>query len=348
MTRGGVARAALGFGVSLLLLALLLRASNPAELLHALGAADFRFVVPAILLYFCGVAVRSVRWGLLLPRGSVSTGELFQALVVGFTFNNLLPARLGEVVRAFLLSRWRGVPYGNTFASVVVERVLDGLALAFILLVGVAFAREAPAYLLAVGILVGGGFSVGAALLGLAALRPDLIPELAGVVARFLPARLGSLLLRLAATFGHGLGLVRGWGLLAKLAGLSLLAWAFELSMFYVLLFAFRLPADPVLAMVAGTVANFATLIPSSPGYVGTFDAALARVLQDMAGLSSEVATAYTLVVHATLLLPVTLLGIAFLWRAGLSLGEVANVSSHLRPTLDRRATSAPTNPARG
>src|SRR5439155_251439 len=98
----------------------------------------------------------------------------FKALVVGFTVNNLLPLRMGEVARAYLLSRWCRIPYGATIASLVVERVLDGLSLAVLLLVSLAF-LPAPGYLLVVGVLAAGGFLAAAALLAIVAwLRRDV------------------------------------------------------------------------------------------------------------------------------------------------------------------------------
>src|SRR5204863_4413553 len=105
------------------------------QLSAALASADWRPIVPAVALYFVGVWFRSMRWGLLLPEHSVRTTTLFRSLVVGFTVNNLLPLRMGEVARAYLLARWCRIPYGSTVASLLVERVLDGLSLALLLLV---------------------------------------------------------------------------------------------------------------------------------------------------------------------------------------------------------------------
>src|SRR5207237_10002072 len=128
------------------------------QLTAALAAADWRLIFPAVALYFVGVWLRSARWGLLLPEHAVKTSTLFRALVVGFTVNNLLPLRMGEVARAYLLARWAGVAYGATIASLVVERVLDGLSLAVLLLVALWLLPTAPAYLLAVGALAAAGF----------------------------------------------------------------------------------------------------------------------------------------------------------------------------------------------
>lgn len=320
----GRKRFALGLLISAGLLALLARAVNPDQLGAALATADLRVVAPAMGLYFLGLWLRAVRWRLLLPPGSGSTGSLFQALAIGFAVNNVLPARLGEVARAYLLHHWRGVPYGNTVASVVVERVLDGLALAGLLLLALRFV-PAPDYLQGVGLLVGAGFAGGAVALGLIAWRADALVRLVGWLGRPLPPRYAALLVRLAAGFARGLGLVRGWRLLARLAALSLGAWLSELGLFYALMLGFpRLgTASFPLAVVSGTVANFATLLPSSPGYVGTFDSALVKVLSDTAGTGADLAAAFALVAHVTLLVPVTLLGGVFLWRANLSVRQI-------------------------
>ncbi len=332
-------RLALGFGVSAVFVALLLRTVDLSDLAAAMAAADFRLVVPSIALYFAGLWVRSLRWGLLVPRGSASTGTLFRALVVGFTVNNLLPARLGEVARAYLLGRWCGVAYGTTLASIVVERILDGLALAALLLAALLVVPDAPPYLLVLGLTVGGAFAAGATLLLLATWRLESIAILGRRLAGVLPPRVAALSERLATSFARGLKLVRGWRLLARLAVLSVLAWTCELALFYVLMLGFPLPASVPLAVVGGAAANFATLVPSSPGYVGTFDAVLVKVLVDVSAgsVTPEQATAYALVVHATLLVPVILLGALILWRSNVSLKQIARASTRPIPAAFAR-----------
>ncbi len=324
---GGRTRLLVGFAISGLLVWFLLRAVDLPALAVTLGRADLRLLPVAIVLYFSGVWTRSLRWRLLLPPGSAPTVTLFEALVVGFTVNNLLPVRMGELVRAYLLARWRGVRYGTTFASLVVERILDGLALSALLLLGLLLA-PAPGYLAGVGLAVGAAFGVGATLLALASRRAPGIGALGRLVARRLPVRLGMGVERLALGFAHGLALVRGWRLLLRLALLSLLAWLLELSLFFVLLSSVGLPVSFPLALLGGSAANFATLIPSSPGYVGTFDAALVKVLVDTAGVGTEQAAAYTLLVHATLFLPVVALGLVILWRSDVSFGQVVHARS--------------------
>lgn len=330
MSVGGRLRLLAGVATSVVLVALLLRVIDPGELASAVAALDMRLIPPAVALYFVGVWVRAVRWSLMLPPAAAPIESLFRALVVGFTVNNLLPARLGEFARAYLLARWHGVAYGTTLASLVVERILDGLALAALLLASLAFV-PAPTYLLTLGLLVGGAFCGGAGLVMLAAWRPDGVTLIGRLVARLCPARLATIVERLAAGFADGLGLFRGWGLLTRLAVLSLLGWGCELALFYVLMLGFGVPASIPLAILGGAAANFATLVPSSPGYVGTFDAVLVKVLVDVAGVSMEQGMAYALVVHATLFVPVVALGAAIMWRANVSFGQVARAGREAR-----------------
>jgi uncharacterized protein (TIRG00374 family) len=314
------------FAISAALLLLVANSvrGEAGQLTDALASADWRLIAPAVGLYFLGVWLRSARWGLLLPEHSVKVSTLFRALVVGFTVNNLLPLRMGEVARAYLLARWCRIPYGATIASLVVERVLDGLSLAVLLLVSLTLV-PAPGYLLVVGVLAGGGFLAGALFLALAAWRASALTGLARFVAGFLPARLGDVLMRLATSFARSLALVHDPGRLVRLLGLSLLAWCSELGLFFVLLLSFNLPASYPLALLVGSASNFATLVPSSPGYVGTFDGVLINVLRDVTGVAAGQAAAYDVVVHAALFLPVVVVGTLVLWRSHVTFDQITH-----------------------
>ncbi|HEY2596639.1 MAG TPA: lysylphosphatidylglycerol synthase transmembrane domain-containing protein, partial [Chloroflexota bacterium] len=271
-----VLRFALPLAISAVLLLLVINSmrGEADQLTSALGSADWRLLVPAIALYFTGALLRSVRWGMLLPEYGLKLRTLFGALVVGFTVNNLLPFRMGEVARAYLLARWGQVPYGATVASLVVERVLDGLSLALLLLVALWLVPTAPSYLLAVGVIAACGFFVGLAVVALAAWRADALIMFVGFFARRMPPRLGPAVLGAANNFARSLGVVRDVGRLARLIGLSLVAWCSELGLFFVLMFSVGISGSYASALLVGSAANFATLLPSSPGYAGTFDAA--------------------------------------------------------------------------
>jgi uncharacterized membrane protein YbhN (UPF0104 family) len=167
-------------------------------------------------------------------------------------------------------------------------------------------------------------------LLAIAAWRSSALIGLAAFVARFLPHRVGAVVTHLAEHFATSLALVHDPLRLLRLLVLSLLAWSFELGLFFVILISFGLPATYPLALLVGSAANFATLVPSSPGYVGTFDGVLINVLHDVAGVATGPAAAYDVVVHATLFLPVVVVGTLVLWRSHVSFDQITHAP---RPT---------------
>ncbi len=315
----------LAISAVLLLLVINSMRGEADQLKGALGSADWRLLFPAIALYFLGVLLRSVRWGMLLPEYGLKLWTLFRALVVGFTVNNLLPFRMGEVARAYLLARWGSVPYGATVASLVVERVLDGLSLSLLLLVALWLVPTAPSYLLAVGVIAGCGFFVGLALVALAAWRAEAVTMFVGFFARRMPPRLGPAVIGATNNFARSLAVVHDTGRLARLIALSLVAWCCELGLFYVLMLSVGIVGTYPSALLVGSAANFATLLPSSPGYAGTFDAALTRAVQDALNISAGLAGAYDIIVHATLFLPVVIVGTLVLWRSHITFGQVTH-----------------------
>jgi uncharacterized protein (TIRG00374 family) len=282
-------------------------------------------LIPAIGLYFVGVWLRSARWGLLLPGHAVKTSTLFRALLVGFTVNNLLPLRMGEVARAYLLSSWGRVAYTATVASLLVERVLDGFSLALLLLVALWLIPNPPRYLWTVGIVAAAGFLVAAIVLAIGAWRASALTAIAEFSARFLPARFRPLLINASGSFARSLTLVHDPSRLVRLLGLSVVAWCFELGLFFVLMISLGIIGSYPQALLVGSAANFATLLPSSPGYAGTFDAALTKVATDAMDLSAGLAGAYDILVHATLFLPVVVVGTLVLWRSHLSFNQVTH-----------------------
>ena len=345
----------IGIAVSLLCLYLVFQGIGVEALVDALGQTNFLYVVPALGVYFLGVWLRSLRWRLLLgpalrarpnasrapetqpiapplpgadggdragavsraPTAPPSTGRLFRVLVIGFTVNNLLPARLGEIARAYLLWRGERVEPGATLATIMLERVFDGLTLlAFAgiaaLLVPFPAGFQQAAWATAVLFLL--------VVVGLVAfmLWPTPFVALALRVLRLLPPRfahLEQLGERLVHTFVDGLAVLRQARALASVLALSLIAWLAEATMYYVIMLGFPFPARPEAALLGAAAANIGTMIPSSPGYVGTFDWPLQQVLVEVFAVPRALATSYTLVLHAALVLPVVMLGLFFLWR---------------------------------
>ncbi|MHB9091976.1 MAG: lysylphosphatidylglycerol synthase transmembrane domain-containing protein, partial [Chloroflexota bacterium] len=252
--------------------------------------------------------------------------RLFPVVVIGYMANDVLPARMGEIVRAYALEQREGISKTTTLATVFVERVFDGLAmLAF--LGAVAVFVPFAATLQQVAALTAALFLTLTAFLFAMALKPLLAERVVLWVIHLLPARLHPPLERMVRSGLAGLRVLRSVRNVAAGLALSLVAWLCEGTMYYTIALGF-FPGVPFYVMLLTVaVANIGTMIPSSPGYVGTFDA-LAVMTLGLFGIGSEIGLAYTAVLHAVLIVPVTLLGFFYLWRENLSLAGARKMAA--------------------
>lgn len=312
----------LGLIISLLFLYWAFARIELGGLIQALREADYAWVVPAVLVYFVAVYLRGWRWKLLLkPLKDVTAYSLFRMVVIGFAANNTLPARLGELVRSYLLGRKEGLSKSSVLATVVVERVFDVLVMLAIIALGanvlapVLEARQLPGTQLLP--LMAAGF---AALLGAflwAAAQPRQAKRLAHLFLRHLPQALRERLDRLLHSFLEGLAVLRGPGGVLVLFGWSGLIWFLEAAKYWIIMQGFGFDTSFTVLALAMAIANLGTAIPSAPGYIGTFEFLTAQVLF-LFGVAMEVGLSYALVLHAALYFPVTLLGFYYAWSEGM------------------------------
>lgn len=313
----------LGLAVSVIFIVLALRGQDLGQVRRALAAADYRFLPPALLLYFGGVWVRALRWrALLAPVRRLPVRTLFPIVVIGYMANNVLPWRIGEFVRSYLLRERQGVATSASLATIAVERICDGLTmLAFLLFASLFIPLDDALRRLAWGAATIFGLLLLALLLIVAS--DTLRGRLLALVTRPLPAALARRLVGLVESFVGGLRILRSGRELVVIAGYSLLAWSLESAMYLAIAPAFRLPLGPAEALLTTAVANLATLIPSTPGYIGVFEAGVGLVLNGLLGYDRALALSYAIVVHAALYFPITLWGLYYWTRLHLSFGSM-------------------------
>ena len=341
----------LAIGISLLFLGLFFSRLDLRETWEKLGEADYFLLIPAILVYFVAVYFRTLRWQYLLaPVKTLAVVRLYPVVVVGYMANNLLPLRLGEVIRAYYIGEREKVSKVSALATIAVERVLDGLTLLF-------FAAVGSLFLPLIGLLQGLGERAGipwvllalamsmpfvliAAFMVVASSSPRWLEILVDRVTGKLPGRVGSRVNGFAHLFIDGLAVLQSPLRLLAVCLLSLPVWLVEALMYYLLAFSFGL--DQVFSMtemvgvilLVTAVSNLATAVPAAGGGIGTFEVAAAATLI-LLGVEASTSGAYTIVVHTALLVPVTLLGLIYLWIDKISLGQL---------TLASRAQSNPSS----
>jgi uncharacterized protein (TIRG00374 family) len=327
---------------------------------QALQEANYWALIPALVFYFAGVVVRAVRWRILLrpilPRGENGAEgnsglmNIFEVVVIGYMANNVLPARIGELVRAYVLSLREKVRKTATLATILVERIFDGLTMvgfaAAVVLFVILFDRGAlrsgdashklGTFLneLSTPIIIAAVIFLGllAVFLVVATSRRRM-ERLAQFGLRFLPGRLHERAERLLVSFMDGLSSLRSPSTLAAVFGLSIVAWLFEAGMYYIIgTWGFDLRGSdgqtlPIYVYILTTAfVNLATLIPQGPGYVVVFEAIARGVLVGAFGVPENPALSYVLILHVTLLVPVTLLGFFFMARQSLKYSDLVTL----------------------
>ena len=294
------------------------------EVVRHLGSADYRWIVPAMAAYFVGVWIRAIRWQVLLyPIKRISVGRLFAVVAIGYMANDVLPARLGEVVRAYVLKERHGISRLSSLATIAVERMFDGAVM--LVFVGIAslsmpFNDEVSAIFRIAGLV----FIAAFLLLFLVVSSPALANRIARFVLAFLPESLRHKGRAPIDKILVGLASLQSVGSLATILGLSILAWSFEALMYLLIGIGFGLDIPPIGYLLTTGVINLGTMVPSSPGYIGTFEA-LGVLSLGFLGADSQQALSYVVVLHLALLLPITLLGFAFLWFHNLSLSRASS-----------------------
>ncbi len=309
-TDGRLPRLALGLLVSAAALAGAFWGVRPERFLQLLLQADYLYLLPAAVLILLGLAARARSWQTLLGEG-VSLRRAFSALNEGYLLNNVLPFRLGEVGRAYMVSRRSRVSAAEALSSVLVERIIDvvvslsGFIVAFFFVVSPGWAHQ-------VAWAAGGTLVVAlAGVLFLVSRRHQMRRLLEQLPRRWL--RLG----RLADAFVGGLGRQMSEPRrLARAAFWSTIAWGTAWLQLWFLLKAFGSTGTAIVSLFVLGVTAFGAALPSSPGAIGVYE------LSTVAGLMvfdypREVALGVAVLSHGLQLGIMSLLGAVALARDG-------------------------------
>ena len=316
-------RILIGLLVSVVFLVLLLSQVDRGELLDALRQVSPGWIAVALVLFGAAVWVRAQRWAAILrPIVPLRQTEAASLMTIGLAANNVLPARTGEIVRAVLLKRQRGVSGFAVLATILVERILDGLVLAIFLAVTIALAGGTTA-LQVFAALVGGTFVLLTAIVALLAMRPAIGERLIAFALRFVPGRIRDRAAGWAERFMSGLTPMRTPRAWAVVTGLTTLSWGLEALSAWAVGQAFGLGLHPGIYFGVAGAANLSMAAPSTSGGIGPYEF-FAREVVGRFGVATSTGTAYALVLHATVLIPVALVGIFLVWRQDLGFRTLA------------------------
>jgi len=290
------------------------RGTDVDALRSSFRSADYRYLIPVVLLSFMVQLVRSYRWGVILePLKKIDQWSLFSVTSVGFMAISLLPVRMGEFARPYLISRKSGIKLGASLATIVVERVFDMLTLMIVLL-SIIMTIELPLWifrsacvilLITIPLLL---------LLIFVAIKRDISVKGVDRIISLLPHSLSARIMRLFHSFLDGLQILPSWRKTAYLALLSITTWFLIGLATYILFSSFssmaRLPLAAAFTVLVITALGIT--LPTAPGFIGNyhFSCVLGLTLFD---ISKADALTYAILLHGIQFTIIVVLGLIFI-----------------------------------
>ena len=312
----------LGAAISAVFLYFALKGLELGKVWRTMRTANYWWIIPGVLVYFLAVWVRTWRWRYMLrPIKAVPLARLFPVVVIGYMGNNVYPARAGELIRAYVLRNREGVSISASLATIVVERIFDGVVMLLFIFVSLPLTPVAhwlQRVVIAASLLFFGALVV---FLAIAASPSRFQVVYNWLIERMVPGRFQERTRGLLDRFMEGLRSLRSGRDVGTIFVTSLAIWLAETVKYWCIMHSFDFKVPFYVLMLVNGVVNLATTIPSSPGYVGTFDAPGIKVLEGF-GVPGSIAASYILVLHAALWLPITSLGGYYMWRESVSWQE--------------------------
>ena len=302
-----------------------LRTISFSEFADAIKEADYLYILPAVGVYFIALWFRSLRWQVILrPVQDLEVLRLYPIMVIGYMVNSTLPLRAGDFFRAYLLGQKEQISKSSALATIAIERMFDTINL-ILLAFAVSLFTPIPSLLsqtllvlsVVLGSIIFGSFII--------IISDRLTQLLLRLLSRRLPSRFRGKVLTFVDEFIQGLQSVKRPQQWAIILLLSAMVWFTEAGVYYLMALSYDLDVTmnqlSLGILLAVAVSNLLTAVPSFAGGIGPFEVGVQRTLIQFK-VPEATATAYAIVLHAVLIIPVVILGLVFLrfyhipWRA--------------------------------
>ena len=300
------------------------------ELGEALGRVNGSWLLVAISVSLLIMVFRAWRWQLeLRPLAHVPLGRLWVITAVAYMAINLLPVRLGEVVRPWLLSRRSQVSFANVVGNIVVEKTMDSVLILFYILVGLLTIENLPVWVRRGAIFPAVGAGLLVSLVLLFWWRGEAFVDRR--VLHLLPERFRGGLKKVLTSMADGMRVIPNPGLLLAVFLVSLMLWFLPILSSYIMILAFDFPVPFSAALVVFIFVGFGTALPNLPGMIGPYQYACQLAL-GLFGVSEVDGLAYGLVLNAVQFLTLIAQGLVAFPIAGVSFAEIRRAREQALP----------------
>ncbi|MEA1996465.1 MAG: lysylphosphatidylglycerol synthase transmembrane domain-containing protein [Gemmatimonadota bacterium] len=304
--------------------------------LEILDTDNIRIVPLAVFtLISLGVMwARAWRWKYFYrEEHNATVSGLTVANLIGFGSNNILPLRIGELVRVLIAKR--KVPKASmsyTVGALVIERFLDTLCLLACLILPLVLSKQFPPLVVKIGVVMTFVFAGAVIILFLLRGRPELCMKIALPVGKkLLPMRFHDKLEHFLASFTEGLKILKNRSAMIKIILLSLFHWWLVVFSYSMAFKGFSFDSLPWSAayLTLGFV-GLGVALPSAPAYIGPIHAAIIYALSDIYGIEKSAATGFAVIMHLLMMCPITVVCLALMWKEGISLGQIRQKADHI------------------
>ncbi|MEK6941450.1 MAG: lysylphosphatidylglycerol synthase transmembrane domain-containing protein [archaeon] len=312
----------LSYILSAAIVAIIISLIDPKTVLSSIAKFGLFQAIIGLVLVFFSYAIRAKIWqALLSPFAKVSLKESYNITTIGFLLNNFLPLRAGEIARAFLLDRTKSIGKLKIFSTIIVERIVEGISLVAVFVAAMLLNGNRSPEL--VGLMVFSGVLFAALLLAFvfSGRTKKILKKLFGFSALFRE--------KIAQLFDEMLigGAALKSGLKENIAiwGLSGVLWCINFALYFFVAQSLGIQIGFFELVLVLAVSTLSTIIPSAPGYIGTFEAGFI-VSFSAVGLSTIDATSMAVVVHILFFAGTTVLGLFSMNSLKLSVFDLAKI----------------------
>ena len=321
----------IGILISVIFLIYALSRVNYAEVWTAFSEASYIWTIPMMLTVIIAMYIRALRWQWLLnPIKRISVKNLFSSIMIGFMANNLLPARIGEVVRAISLSRKNELSRSTVFASIVAERAFDSFGLLVLFYLSI-ISINYPDDLRKAGLLALLFTMALIVFLYLLRFKTDFAVSIIINPIKIISKKFADRAEMILRKFVEGLSILNSPFSIFVIILYSIFLWLFTGISGYIMFLAFDLYPSIWASFIMLFISVLAVSLPSSPGYIGTFHAAclISFELIESLGMfpydvSNSVALSFSVVIWSCQFFPVTLIGLYYLKKEHLKFSELS------------------------
>lgn len=321
-----------GFLISIFFLWLSLKKIDMGELRAAFTDVNYFYFIPAILLTVLSYFIRAIRWRFLLRSiKTIDLGHLFSAVMIGTMANFIFPARLGEFVRAYVLGERTGLRKSAAFATIVVERIFDGLTILFFLaVILIFFTFPFPQWLQQAFYLSFALYLI--ALLGLIlfSLFPQKFMGWIQIPIKIFPEKLREKIMHMVESFTHGLEIFKSRKDILISSLLSIVLWIPMGFLVYSMFFTIGINLSIPVAFFLLVMLCLGVMIPSAPGFIGIVQFVFVAGMA-LFDVPKPQALAYSFLYHISQYIPLVVVGFFFLFKEGLSLGQIGKSSASVQ-----------------